>query len=919
MLDALRTNRIKHLFSEALDLDEVARVALLSRTASEDPTIERELRVLLGAHSRASEFLREPTAGVNSPLDRDAFSPLGEAVGDVIDRYQLQAIIGEGGFGRVYRAQQREPVARIVALKVIKAGMDTQQVIARFEAERQVLALMDHPSIASVFDAGATATGRPYFVMELVDGQPITIYADARRLTVDERLVLFQKVCAAVQHAHTKGVIHRDLKPSNVLIIERDSQPQPKVIDFGIAKATSTTPTDRTLLTDMRQMVGTPEYMSPEQAGFGSPDVDTRSDVYALGVLLYQLLTGTTPFDGARLRAATSEELQRIIREEEPPRPSDCLASLKSLDSIASARRTDSRVLISTVRGELDWITLKALDKDRERRYGSPAELAEDIRRCLDHEPVVACPPSRSYRARKFIRRHRAGVLASSLVALGLIGGATVAMIGMVKARVAAERVRRSAQEVDAVNGFMRMVLTSASPEQLGAAVRLAEVLDVASAQASEQFAGHPATEAQAREVLASAYFRLSLWNQAGQQFSQAAELWRQSFGDLDPRTIDASMGLAHSLVNMARGREAQAVLDDLLPRLDLISVERDQRWIEARSLQANVLKVRSRLDESAQLYKDLLKDAAAQGISESMQVELLDGLLDVLRFRINRSDLPSTATDLEEYQRCANELLERGRRLGGADAERRTFHAMQDLANIALHRGEYAQAEAQCRALLDESRDRLGECHISRVCAMLSLADALRLQGKTAEPADLYLRVIECERARSGADSVMLVTYLSDAQIYFERDGRWSQAEACCREAIDKVTAMGAHIGTFLLEARLAHFISHQAGRSDEAREMFESLMSRAHSMSPDEHDWLRLYYADHLTLAGEFESAERLLLKIAPSTNVNPKELRAHPPDDLLYQFQTLYEAWGMPDKAEQFEAQRIQLLEGQLLDPH
>jgi serine/threonine protein kinase len=330
-------------------------------------------------------------------------------VGTAIGPYKLIQAIGEGGMGTVWMAQQTAPVKRLVALKVIKPGMDSRQVLARFEAERQAVALMDHPNIARVLDAGATAAGRPYFVMELVKGVPITRYCDDHRLTPRQRLELFVPVCQAVQHAHQKGVIHRDLKPSNVLVAQYDGRPVPKIIDFGIAKATGQQLTEHTLVTGFGAVVGTLEYMSPEQAELNQLDIDTRSDIYSLGVLLYELLTGSTPLEKKRLKEAALLEVLRVIREEEPPRPSARLSTTDELPAVAANRGMEPKRLSGMVRGELDWIVMKCLEKDRSRRYETANGLAADVQRYLADEPVLACPPSAGYRLHKFARRHKGG------------------------------------------------------------------------------------------------------------------------------------------------------------------------------------------------------------------------------------------------------------------------------------------------------------------------------------------------------------------------------------------------------------------------------------------------------------------------------------------------------------------------------
>jgi tetratricopeptide (TPR) repeat protein/protocatechuate 3,4-dioxygenase beta subunit len=440
--------KAEEIFHEAIEVSDAGkRSAYLDKACGNDSELRTEVEELLRAHEAAGGFLKEPLGGVDVTFDD---SPLTEGPGTKIGRYKLLELIGEGGFGVVYMAEQREPIRRRVALKIIKLGMDTKQVIARFEAERQALAMMDHPNIAKVLDAGATETGRPYFVMELVKGIPVTEYCDKNNLNTRQRLEIFIDVCKAVQHAHQKGIIHRDLKPSNVMITLHDGVPVPKIIDFGIAKATGHGLTEKTLFTRYAHMVGTPEYMSPEQAEMSGLDVDTRSDIYSLGVLLYELLTGATPFDAQTLREAGYNEMQRIIREEEPDKPSTRLSSLgEALAGVAKHRHVEPAELRKIVRGDLDWVVMKTLEKNRTRRYETANELVRDIERHLGHEPVAAGPPSMVYRMKKFVRRNRTAVAVGLVVLASLVVGLALATTGFVQA--SRERDRALAAEAESV------------------------------------------------------------------------------------------------------------------------------------------------------------------------------------------------------------------------------------------------------------------------------------------------------------------------------------------------------------------------------------------------------------------------------------------------------------------------------------
>jgi eukaryotic-like serine/threonine-protein kinase len=805
-----RTPDVKSIFCEALEQPVGPdRAAFLARAGADNPAVLAQVEKLLAAHERACGFLESTpgtatslpgTAPAQNMIEVDAAfieaTPcptalaLTEGAGTRIGPYKLLREIGQGGMGAVFMAEQEKPVRRRVALKVIKAGMDTAQVVARFEAERQALALMDHPNIARVFDAGTTDSGRPFFVMELVEGVPITQFCDEGRLNPDERLDLFISVCRAIQHAHQKGIIHRDIKPSNVLVTSVDGKPVPKVIDFGIAKAMDQRLTEKTLFTQFGSIVGTLEYMSPEQAGLSGNDIDTRSDVYALGVLLYELLTGTTPLEHERLLDAGYMEILRRIKEEEPPKPSTRLSvSGERLESIAAVRGIEPFRLTRAVRGDLDLIVMKAIEKSRTRRYESADGFARDIQRYRDGDAVEACPPSAVYRLRKFGRKYRgpvavvaafAGlVLAAAGISIALAVRATIAEAN---AKAEGAKSKRSAEQSEAVIKFFQdHILAAARPEGeeggLGRNVTIREAIEVAVPKITETLKDQPAVEASIRSAIGISFILQGEPARAIAELERGTQLFEAQLGPDHPKTLDARHSLAEAYYVAGRTAQAIPLLEATLKaRESQLGPDHNDTLISRASLARDYDAI-GRTAEAARLNEATLTAGEARLGPDHPFVSAIHS---------NQGVAHMSAGRLAESIRLLEATLKTCEtRLGPDNPATLTVRA--SLASAYEAGGRASEAITLLEATLAARETKLGPDHPKTLSTRSSLANAYRSSGRTAEAIKLYESTCKKLDAKLGADHPSALACdigLVDAYV---SAGRANEAVTLC-EAVIKV-----------------------------------------------------------------------------------------------------------------------------------
>jgi serine/threonine protein kinase len=679
------------------------------------------------------QFDSNPTAGTGQQTTEVTSAGSVETAAIVIGNFQLLQKIGEGGMGEVWLAEQKQPVRRRVALKLVKAGMNTREVIGRFESERQALALMEHTAIAKVFEAGSTPEGAPYFAMEYVAGVPITEYCDSHRLSIKERLELFMRVCEGVRHAHQKAVIHRDLKPSNILVAEMDGQATPKIIDFGVAKALGQKLTAQTMFTRVGALVGTPEYMSPEQALSAGEDVDTRTDVYSLGIIFFELLAGVPPIE---LRKVALDEYLRRLREEDPPKPSTKIRTQDPATSseLARRRQTEPVALLKQIGGDLDSIALKALEKDRSRRYGSASDFAADIARYLRQEAVLAVPPSRVYRARKFASRHRWGLVMACAFIVVLIAASAISIRQTIRAN-------REAAVAQAVNDFLQNdVLAQASASaQSGPTtkpdpdLKVRTALDRAAAKIGNRFASQPLVEASIRETIGLTYRDLGLYQEAHKQLERAVELCRNFSSEDSSDTLLAMRALSDAYLAEGKFSDAEKLLKTVLP-------------------------VRSRVSGAespltAEVMRNLAAAYAGQG-------------------------------KYPEAEPLYVKAVEIDRRVLGDD-DPGTFNGMNDLGIVYRKEGKYQKAEEMYKRVLEIKRRVLGEDHPDTLLTMNTLGLNYSYEGRFAEAEDLLRKTLDGRRRVLGADHPSTLLTMNNLGLVYDNEGKYAEAETLLRETL--------------------------------------------------------------------------------------------------------------------------------------
>jgi len=843
----------QEIFLQALETESPeARAAFIQQSCADDPTLLAGVQGLLGRQSRVANFLESPAASLGLAAGGDICEP--EKPGTLIGRYKLLEKIGEGGMGVVYMAEQEEPVRRRVALKIIKLGMDTKQVVARFEAERQALALMDHPHIAKVFDGGVTDNsakseirnpkseiqqGRPYFVMELVRGIPITRFCEENQLSINERLKLFIPVCHAIQHAHQKGIIHRDIKPSNVLVTLNEGVPHPMVIDFGVAKAIDQRLTEKTYFTRFTQMIGTPAYMSPEQAEMSKTDVDTRSDVYSLGILLYELLTGTTPFPEERLRKASYPEMQRIISEEEPLRPSTVLSRLNGHSrAIAANRQSEPATLIKHIKGDLDWIVLKAIEKDRNRRYATPNELAADIERFLNDEPILARPVTRLERVWRWCRRKpalAASLLLISILLLIVIIGSPIAAYRINQARQD-EMAARTRAEVEASNalsilGFLKddfLVLADpyrAAESQLDTdrEMSLKAAVHQAGLRIGSRFGNQPLVEAEIRLTIGRAMERLGELDAARSQLEMSARLYREHAGADAPGALAAREVIAWVQFRNGEVKEAAASHRSILDRRREVLPPGSPEVFQSMNGLASALARAGTTNypEVQALFERVIAEgSAALGETHAVVLSAKEGLSELL--------YETGLTD--QSHRLDEEVFEARRKSLGVDHPDFLRSAADRCHHLRYRLGDFHAAEALGSELLERCHRVLGEEDPATLLMTVEHGMRLQARGLWYQSVESRQELVRFTRQRFRQDHARTLWAEDMLGGSLRFAGDFSESESVHRASIEARRRGGQNQTVAELRSQyyLAWAVFHQ-GRVAEAQQLYEDVIAQA------------------------------------------------------------------------------------------